>query len=399
MPENINIHPIFQSLPSYREGNIAGCYNCNNEAYMVLIQNTTKEYYDKYISALEDEDYICYDKYSLRDNYFATFHKGSLLVQIYFTAHDNTVHLIADPNTSLLTSRQASPILEQCDTTLYQLELDYRKIDCGMCYVTQCADYSFFIIDSAHMDSPMDHERLYKLLKHLTPKEQPIVISGWFFSHAHQDHIYMFMKFLESNFTNYKIECLYYNFPSLSIPGSQTWKEADKVTMREFNTLIEQHKEIPVVKLHTGQRFSVRNLDFNVLSTHEDLYPAPLTCFNDSSTILLMSVKGTRTLFLGDGNVGECTILVSRYGSAIAADIVQVAHHGYNGSNVGIYYCANAKTALYPAPLYKYDLVKASEANKTVLKISTEIYIAGEGMAAFPFPYKPGLAKVYPKEL
>ncbi len=54
-----------------------------------------------------------------------------------------------------------------------------------------------------------------------------------------------------------------------------------------------------------------------------------------------MTVDGCRALFLGDSNVEESSILVARYGSYLKSDIIQVAHHGYNGSNVGIYFCAD----------------------------------------------------------
>jgi beta-lactamase superfamily II metal-dependent hydrolase len=207
------------------------------------------------------------------------------------------------------------------------------------------------------------------------------------------------MDFIEAGFSDCIIEGLYYNFPSLSAPGHENWKKEDSLTIREFYSLVEKHSYIPRYKLHTGQHFFIRNLEFEVLGTHEDLHPLPITRFNDSSTILLMTVDGCKTLFLGDSNVAESTILVARYGSYMKSDIVQVAHHGYNASNVGIYYCAQAKVAMYSTPQSRYEADKESESNKAVHRISKEIYVSDNGTVAFPLPYYENTAITYPKEI
>lgn len=394
-----DVNSLFQNIPPYFGGKNRQYFDCNNDCYMLRIDNTSRQEYDNYLMSLANAGFQLYDNNIIRDNYFATYIRDSLLLQVYYTGHDKTARIVADPKTALYHRKNDITYTKICDTTLYQMELDFRNIDCGMCYIIQCADGSFFIVDSAHMFSVNDHNRLYNLLCRLTPEGRKIIISGWFFTHAHQDHIAMFMNFLNAGFENYQIERLYYNFPSLDIPDAEKWKESDKETMREFYQLIEKHSEIPVVKLHTGQRFFVRNLEFEVLATHEDVYPGSLSYFNDSSTILSMTVDGCKTLFLGDANYTECTILVARYGSYLKSDIVQVAHHGYNGSNVGIYFCADAKVSLYSAPVKRYEDGKSTAANKVVHTLSNEIYVAENGTTALKLPYTPGSAVVYPKEI
>lgn len=396
---NDNSSNLLDHIPIYQGGIKSGCFDCNNGSSMLRITNTDKQEYDNYLTDLVLSDFVLYSSNTIRDNYYSTYISDAFLVHIYFTANDFTTRIITDPNTNLYKREQDVTFRNLCDTTLYQMELDYRKIGCGMCYITQCADGSFFIIDSAHMDSVYDHKRLYDLLYHLTPKGQKIIISGWFFSHAHQDHIAMFMNFLNADFKNYEIECLYYNFPALTVPGSEKWKDTDKQTMREFDELIEKHKEIPVVKLHTGQRFFVRNLKFEVLATHEDIYPRSLSCFNDSSSVLMMTAEGSKIIFLGDANFTECTIMVARYGSYIKSDIVQVAHHGFNAANVGIYFCIDAKVALYPTDGSNYDKCQFSASNINVTQLSEEIFIAGNGTAALSLPYTLGTAVVFTKEI
>lgn len=394
-----NDSKVLKYIFSYKGGNKSSCFDCNNGCFMYRIDNTAKQEYEDYLKYLDSEGFALYDSHQIRDNYFATYISDTLLLQVYFTTNDHTTRIVADPNTNLYKREQDAACVNLADTTLYQMELDYKTIDCGMCYITQCADGSFFIIDSAHMNSTDDHIRLHDLLRRLTPENQKIIISGWFFSHAHQDHIVKFMDFVRSDFNDYIIEGLYYNFPALTIPGSERWSDSDKQTMREFNDLVENHQEIPVVKLHTGQKFFVRNLQFEVLSTHEDIYPGRLGNFNDSSTILMMTVADCKTLFLGDANVTECTIVVARYGAYVKSDIIQVAHHGYNHSNVGIYFCAAAKVALYPTRQDKFEENQFTEANKRAIEFSEEIYISGNGTAALKLPYNPHTAIVFPKEV
>ncbi len=390
---------IMEYIPPYIGGDKHDFFNCNNGSYMLRISKTTRQEYDNYIKTLDQLGFTLYDSNCIRDNYHATYINNTVLVHAYFTSNDGVARIIVDPNTTLYKRKKDITYTRISETTLYQMELDYRNIDCGMCYITQCADGSFFIIDSAHMNSVNDHTRLYNLLRSLTPVDQEIMISGWFLSHAHQDHIAMFMNFLKADFKDCKIECLYYNFPALTIPGSDKWKEDDKVTIREFHELVENHREIPRVKLHTGQRFFIRNLEIEVLATHEDLYPQQVECFNDTSTVILMKIDGSNTLFLGDANIAECTIIVARYGSYVKSDIVQVAHHGYNGSNVGIYFCTDHKVALYSTRQSRYDESKSTESNKTIIEHSKEIYIAGNGTVAFKLPYTLGTAIVFPKEV
>lgn len=389
---------ILDRLPKYNDSGNFETFDCNNGSFMVRIISTNQAEYNDYLSKLADAGFVLYDSNCIRDNFFATYINDAIKVHVYFTAHDGIARIIADKN---LTLHNIKPELvnKKCDTTLYQFELDYRNIDCGMCYVVQCPDFSFFIIDSAHMNSAEDHNRLYNFLRKLTPGGQDIEISGWFFSHAHQDHIFMFMSFLEAGFKDCRIERLYYNLPALTVPGSESWSDSDKQTMREFNELIDRRQDIPVVKLHTGQKFFVRNLEFDVLATHEDMYPNRLDRYNDSCAVIMMRVDNCKTLFLGDACAEESTILVARYGAYLKSDIVQVGHHGYDSGNAGVYYSINAETALYPNKQEAYDGVKDNHSNRVISKLSKEIYIAGNGTAALKLPYASNTAVVSPKEI
>lgn len=367
--------------------------NCRNQK-TYIIENTTKADFDLYEEQILKAGALKKQSSCICRNYAATFELHHMEIHIYYTENDNRTHIIADqetdfPEDDIVGSK------EECG--LYQFEVDYRKIDCGMCYILQTGGGRFFIIDSAHMNSVEDHLRIHELLKKLSP-DKKIVIAGWFFTHGHQDHIAKFMDFVKENFADVEIQRVYSGFPALDVPGAEGWKADDKETMREFQELNDAYgwKHI---RLHTGQRFQLDELKFTVLFTYDDICEEPLTCYNDSSTILLLEAKGTKVVFLGDSNVRSSVELTARYGHGMKTDIVQVAHHGLNDSNVGIYYMLQAKTALYPTAQQYFQKKMDSEANRAVLKTCREHYIAGEGTRRFCFPYHLGESELISREI
>lgn len=373
-------------------------YDGSEDCSVYQIENTDLVEFCEYLRAIQEDGFELYAENRIRDNYFYTYFGKNTELHAYFTAHDRRARIIADRKTKLF-PREKEICPRNTDTVLFQFELDYRKIDCGMCYIIQTCEGNFFIIDSAHMFSENDHERIYDFLKKRKKGNGPIVISGWYLTHAHQDHIVKFMDFIRAGYQDVILENIYYNFPECGIPGSECWKEADKETMHEFHDFMEKHTELRKIRVHTGQRFFIGNLTFTVLSTHEDLIDDPLECYNNASSVLLMEAEGSRVLFLGDANVLPCEEMTARYGKELKADIVQVAHHGFNDANAGIYCMVRADTALYPTDRMSLEKHTDSESNQMIRKMQKEIFLAGDGTAAFLLPYQTGRAIVYPCEI
>ncbi|MBQ7364128.1 MAG: MBL fold metallo-hydrolase, partial [Clostridia bacterium] len=121
---------------------------------------------------------------------------------------------------------------------LYQIDLDNRRIDCGMSYVYQLADGRFFLIDGGYFTYG-ESERLYALLRSLRPSGK-LPIAGWFFSHAHQDHFGCFIEFILRYQQEIALEALYYTFPSLTLPEACRFKQSDNATMREFDYTVSR---------------------------------------------------------------------------------------------------------------------------------------------------------------
>ena len=278
------------------------------------------------------------------------------------------------------------------DASLYQICVDNRRINCGMSYVLHLPDGRFFIIDGGYFSKGEDN-RLYSFLRTLQP-EGKLAIAGWFFSHAHQDHIGAFIDFVWQYRGEYEIDALYYTFPSLSLPEAEHFSSFDNSTIREFFYCID--RAIPEVKrcyLHTGDRFSLASIDFEVLFTHEDIYPEKIGTFNNTSTILRFTCEGQSVLFLGDLQTASCRKLELMMGEALKSDVVQIAHHGFNGSTVETYDLVSPEIALWPtcADGYHGNCERTVNAHIIAMPCVKEHIIAGiHGSRKLSLPYTAG---------
>ena len=354
--------------------------------------------YKGYLSDIEKQGFALYAQNRIEDNLFATCIKECCLVQAAFIPADNTFRVAEDTRTALYEAAP-QPCEKKVQPALWQYETDHTLIDCGMCYVMQAADGSFFVIDSAHSYSMRDNDRLHDFLIEHTPKGQKCTISGWYFSHGHADHICKFTDFLKYNMADVTIEKLYFNFVSQSHPDAPLWDCADRRFTDLFLAEVAKHTEIPVVYPHIGQKFYVRDFAFTVLCTHEEVYPGSFSTYNNSSTVLLCEAAGNRIFFPGDASELSDEVLLKFYKDIFACDIMQVSHHGHMGLSTEFYKKANAPVVLFPTTQIKYDEEWPHyEANRVAVALAKECYISANGTVKLPLPYQHGTAVVYPDE-
>lgn len=372
-------------------------YDCGDGAYMRLIKGAEESDFSKICGECEKLGYTIFQRNDLEENRHASYH-GDMLIHIYFCPSEKSLRVICDPFSARFKCEE--PKYERrCGSALWQFENDHSYIDCGMCYILRCADNSFFIIDSGHFLQPNDHKRIYRFLRERTPDGERTVISGWFFSHAHDDHVSQFVDFIREYGSAVEIERLYYNDAPIDHRDSMSWGESNKKYIRRFEDCARSCN-IPAVKLHTGQRFFVRNLRFDVLCTQEDVWPQSLENFNNTSCVLALEADGTRIIFPGDAADVESDIMTARYTEkTLGCDIMQQSHHGHSGASPEFYRRADAKTVMFPITKIKFDEeYPKQEANRVACSIAEEYFIASDGTVEFPLPYSVGSAKVYPDE-
>ncbi len=270
---------------------------------------------------------------------------------------------------------------------LFQLKLDQSIVDCGMSYVLQLDSGRFFLIDGGYF-TPGEAERLYRFLcEHAEGKP---VIDSWFFSHAHQDHIGVFLDMMETHRDDLVIGRLIYNFQPLPLPEtSDGWRQTnnDLATVKRFYEVADRYcAVVPTITPHTGDSWQTDEISFQVLYTHEDLDVQ--SNFNDHSTVLRAETAGWSLLFLGDLYKEGSRILLNTCPEKLKCDIVQVAHHGFAGATRELYRATEARYALWPSTEENIADNITREANDYLLHHSgvQRHLIGGNGTICLVFP-------------
>lgn len=388
------MNDIFSSFRQFSDAE-ASVYDCRENCFMRLFENVTAESFSEYTEKLESDGFVFLQKRETDGNLFAAM-KKDIQINLLFTPCDGILRVTASENdqTPDFTKTECSG---KCTTTFYGFENDQALIDCGMCLLIQCPDYSFFIVDSGHYFQFNDNDRIHKFMRERTPEGQKIVVNGWFITHAHTDHISKLIDFLKYNTEDVIIEGFYQNLLSENYSKCSDNHEEYEMAVKLFRMLEEY--PAPVYKLHTGMRFYIRNLTFDVLGTHEDIYPETINDYNDSSCIVMVEAEDSKIFIPGDAAVAASERLEARYKDALKCDVVQVAHHGHTGLSRNLYELLGADTAVFPVTriFYEDDMSKR-EANRRIAEIATHSLVTGDGTVCVPLPYNKEKVYTLPDE-
>ena len=373
-------------------------YDCNHGVRMRVFTNASPADLDVVLQNAHNAGFADYAENRLENNRYVTLYRGTVQAHAYYIPAEQTLRVIADGFTAPFPCA-AKETERRCTTTLWMIETDHTYIDCGMCFVLRCADGSFFVIDSGHFLQVNDHKRLYRFLRERTPGGENVVINGWFITHAHDDHVCKMMDFLAEQHRDVVIEALYFNTVCPNHRDSHFWGEGNRAIMRRFEQTA-LNSGLPIVKLHSGQRFCIRDLMIDVLCTHEDVYPRSLENYNDCSTVLMIETQGCRICIPGDAGAEESDSMTTRFSQqTLHCDVMQQSHHGHLGTSVEFYQSANAGLLLFPNTqiIFDEDLPRY-EANRAAIALADTYHISSNGTVEVPLPYTKGCETVLPDE-
>lgn len=387
---------LFDSIIPFRDDGNNKIYNCRENCFLKLYENATKSELDTWIEKSVKNGYEILLRRELHGNSYVELQKDNVVTAL-LTPCDGTLRMT-------VSGRKASPSFKavecpkKCETAVYFFENDHALIDCGMCILIQCSDYSFFIVDSGHYLQFNDNDRIYNFMRERTPEGQRVIVNGWLLTHAHSDHIAKFLDFIRYNMHDVEIEGIYSNLLPADYPNKNWGNEENELGIKLFDAM-EKLDTVPKYKLHTGQRFYVRNLAFDVLGTHEDIYPDYMTDFNDSSCIVMLEVDGSKVFIPGDAAAIASKRLEMRYGEHLKCDVVQVAHHGHNGLSERAYELLNPSLAVFPITRIKFDEeYPRIKANRRLTELAKRYYITSDGTVKIPLPYKLENVEALPDE-
>lgn len=387
---------FFESKLAFRPCADEPIYDCRENCEMAIYRATNLDEIGVWLKNMTENGFAVKSKNEIGANKFTLLEKDGLHITAYYSPCDKTLRVTAGKNP---VPKFAEPSCEgECKTVFYGFENDHTYIDCGMCLLIQCPDYSFFVVDSGHYFQFNDNDRIHKFMRQRTPKGRKIIVNGWLITHAHSDHISKLMDFLRYNCDDVEIEGFYSNLidPKYDIDGEWDIEEVllSEKLFRQLDAL-----DIPQYKLHSGMHFSVRNLGFDVLCTHEDIFPEKMPDYNDSSCAVMVTVDGTRVFIPGDCSALSSKVLEARYGEELKCDVVQVAHHGHSGLTKRAYELIGARVAVFPITRIMFDEeYPRQEANRYLVETAEKYYITSDGTVCIPLPLDVDGITVLPDE-
>lgn len=347
--------------------------------------------FETYIGQLQAAGYTVYSDNTVEGSRFTTLNNTSANITLHVTysayTYDSENY---DPLIRVIAGKLASATLPQvtadfnytkiftddnvgADTgaLICQMYLCYEESQVfGNSYITMLEDGSFILYDGGGngmqgddddglningdpLVSTQEYPRLYALMRDLQSlvgaRGNQITIAAWLMSHSHWDHIECFRQFCKNYSATIRLETAYANFAS-TYETYNSYNPGSKVDI--LNTALDQTSgNGKYIKIHTGQTFWVRNAEIEVLYTHEDKFPEVIRYFNDTSTVFRIhyhvtdgrgnlddGANGAVTgIWLGDLWKEGSAIVSAMYGNYLKSDMVQVAHHGYNGCLKQIY--------------------------------------------------------------
>ncbi len=401
---------LVTDFPRPADLQLSGAVNVDSNSLELYYQNATAADYTAYCALLEANGYTAYmAERKVEGNYFVTYYNATtnITLHVMYNAYlyaeretmftgtqlsemfTPTLRVIAakvdGSNINLLPEEflRVSETGKLTDSKLTVVQIHQDNV--GFCYVYTLEDGTFVVLDGGGGSyTTEDATNLYNVLTELHTEihgsaptaSNPIVIAAWYISHGHGDH-YPMMQYFINTYCNQRktfmgipygdyisvarVNAVIGNFasndeiynsmdPNQTLPnkiGTDNWYKTNGVA-------------IPYYKVHTGQQFFIGNLEFEVIYTHEDIHPWGMIYFNNTSTVIRLTVHNTdgkgniiegstsiSNMALGDLQARGSMVMRATWGDYLKSDIVLSAHHGGNGIEGECYELINAQIILW----------------------------------------------------
>ena len=403
-----------RTLPATIEGStVSICEKASENDFCVYKTNCEKNGFK-----IESE-------YALGDNRYALMCSDNTTVYLSFVSSLQTIRVYKEPKgaSSYPSSKKAAyDTVDGYKPAFWQVNVDHRHAEgfrlerpeghrgamAGQVDALMVADGSFVLIDSG-VFSDAQADIIYDFLKENSFLEKPVV-SAWLFTHAHGDHTGGFRKFVKKYRDLVTVNAFYYNFT-----GQNTFEKE----------IIEAYPDATIYSnLQAGMRYYVADAQFDVMYSYLDRYFADVEIteqarraagkrplcdiagdHNNNTVVTRITHGGQRIMILGDVEEEGSRIIEKQIPPLeLKSDIVQLAHHGWEGATRDLHDMIEAPTALWTNGFYswQYDwfggnvikrLTKTSHPTNHYLAFEAPyvktIIFNGEGTKKLELPYTP----------
>lgn len=223
-----------------------------------------------------------------------------------------------------------------------------EKLNQKMGYIIITENGKIIVIDGGYRD---EAENFLKLIKSISA-DKP-VISAWFLTHLHDDHIGLFEEVIKKHSLDVVIENVYYNFPTRD-ELKTLWKGAVIPTYDAFFENYEKFKD-KIKLVQKNDVFEIDSVRFEVLFVPINRYSESKN-INNTSIVIRMETGEQSVLFLADlAEPAGGDFIKEVNADKIKADIVQMAHHGQCGVSRAVYEKVAPLCCLWCAPDWLWD--------------------------------------------
>lgn len=334
----------FLSVPPMTGGAVTVEFKADDRSCVIEREGVAAKDFYAYVEALAAAGFVGGENYTMGENLYALRHGEVATVYVAYSAKAGTIRLYAEEKGHCNYPAKGTPDTHgEYEPTMWQLTVDNKgtKQNGGMSYVYLLADGTFMVIDGGY-DTYVEAKNLYDFLKSHTPEGKKTVITAWYFSHLHGDHFGAMRAFAKHFAEEVEVKSFYYHFalPESIKERTDAWSDA-----------------VHYARLHSGMEFNLPGVNFRVLYTMEDLYPVTTpNNINESSTVIRATVAGQGVMFLGDIEKAASDCIMKYVpNDVLRTDIVQYAHHGYEGGSVELYDAIAAPTVLWPMSVDGYQ--------------------------------------------
>ena len=396
------------SVPKLNVGSFCGAVDIGDGSYIICIENVTPQDHGAAMEILKSSGFVSTVENAIGDNRYIGFEGQEATLYTSYTPGNRMLRIYAEPKgASVLPKAPQRPYetFEGYRPTVWQLTVDWKgsRANGGMSYVIRVADGRFVIIDGGYPTEKEGDDLVSFLQEHNTHDGKPVV-AAWFITHPHEDHFGAMQAVSRRHADEIKVEAFYYNFPTngtgYALSPIPRWM---KVDMGRFEGAVRCDK------VHTGTTVWVADAKFDILFTHEDLYPLVSNNQNDTSLVIRMTLGGQRVMFLSDIMETACKAMTAYLPQEEwRSDIVQFSHHGYEGATREVYDMIAAPTVLWPMNIYGWQRPDKSNVFErwkaftgtrlqempndyicNEAEYVKKIFVGGEGLIAITLPYVP----------
>jgi hypothetical protein len=336
--------------------------DCGYGIYQLVYSDVEKEAFTSYTNLLRTNNYEEYATHArgdeTRNTTFATYVGNGYTYNVYYQNAYKELRVIIEPYKEGALPPKEQNYTKVCETTFAQVGLEYERggelNQIGFCYIWRLEDGRFVIYDGGY-----EAHIVMSALETMAVDKKNIVIAAWIISHFHPDHDAAFRNF-GSYASKVKLESVIYCPPSqaqFTAEGKGCYARYTTIA----NNLRVYGKDLVVYWAHPGQIYHFANAKFEIIYTFDMYTPQILTNndLNTSSLVIEASFGSFNMMMTGDMSERSNTVICKSYGSALQADVVTVAHHGYAGGTTSFYALVNPTYVFWPTGERHYNECKS----------------------------------------